>query len=325
MPLHKEDFEFEQDAVRNALRGVAPNENCVLWGCFLSASGGDFHLTEGMVVIDKEIFYVPAHTVEGNDGGGSGIYTASNYQWPTGTSFGNDFSFEIVTDWDPQGSDTFHDGNTKDTYRIRQAKAFYQEVTNVQPGDTTYLSIGGPLAYELDLKAMTEQWVMDITPGYDIENQSTGHKFSWRYRNAGGDYGSFFGTTYWPVYHHIYHRQYLTLQNGWVDASQDQGVYIYKDSFGYVGFGGVLDGDNNSVTNGQFHDGSDLTSEQIPHKNMYIPISDAYSPGINAVIEVNTSGAMSIIGDSNGIQNLYALDGARYHPDPSWQFAWDNS
>lgn len=162
MPVWADDLDFQHEAIKEALRGAVSdwyNRNCVLKGCRLTRQNTtDFHITEGWVYIDGEILYVPEETVKGNDGGGSGVYDASNW-FDSSNHFlsgqqndhSNNFAFEIEDTWDGSGDKKFHDQVFRNTYRVRRARARYQEVAGPSPGDADYLSIAGRTVEELKL------------------------------------------------------------------------------------------------------------------------------------------------------------------------------
>lgn len=63
-PIRNDDWKFDQDAVRDALKGVASvlGANALLSGCVPSPSGGGYVFTQGYVLINGEVFFVPAVT-----------------------------------------------------------------------------------------------------------------------------------------------------------------------------------------------------------------------------------------------------------------------
>lgn len=62
--MRNEDWQFEADAVRDALKGIGSmlGLNAILSGCVPSASGGGYVFTQGYVLINGEVLYVPAVT-----------------------------------------------------------------------------------------------------------------------------------------------------------------------------------------------------------------------------------------------------------------------
>lgn len=61
-PLRNDDWDFEAQAVRDALKGLASvlGANALLSGCVPSPSGGGTVFTEGYVLLSGEVCYVPA-------------------------------------------------------------------------------------------------------------------------------------------------------------------------------------------------------------------------------------------------------------------------
>lgn len=66
-PLYLEDLGFIQDAYKEAIAGITQGlgaESYILSGCKKTLqSPGIWHISEGFVVLDKEVFKVPSHTV----------------------------------------------------------------------------------------------------------------------------------------------------------------------------------------------------------------------------------------------------------------------
>lgn len=97
-PLTLDDFNFVQDAYTKAFEGVwhefakAKNGNIVLSGCEVSSS----NMTEGYVMIDYEVLYVPAQTFSGSA--------------PV---------LKLGVGFDPNGAVPFFDGVVRDTYQVR--------------------------------------------------------------------------------------------------------------------------------------------------------------------------------------------------------------
>jgi hypothetical protein len=63
-PIRNDDWKFDQDAVRDALKGVSSflGANALLNGCVPSPSGGGHVFTSGYVLINGEVLFVPAVT-----------------------------------------------------------------------------------------------------------------------------------------------------------------------------------------------------------------------------------------------------------------------
>lgn len=107
MPLEGDDFRWEQDAIRDALKGILhyyalpTSGHLILSGCAIGFASGNASITEGYVCINFEVCYVPAHTVP--------VSSLANS------------SLKIVETYDPTGLEVFADSVSRDTYAIRRA------------------------------------------------------------------------------------------------------------------------------------------------------------------------------------------------------------
>jgi hypothetical protein len=107
MPLEGDDFRWEQEAVRDALKGIvhyfaAPSSgNLILSGCNITFGGGNAAITTGYVCINYEICFVPAQTVA--------VSSLANS------------SLKILETYDATGLEVFADSVSRDTYAIRRA------------------------------------------------------------------------------------------------------------------------------------------------------------------------------------------------------------
>lgn len=107
MPLEGDDFRWEQDAIRDAMKGMLhyyaqpTSGHLILSGCAISFASGNASVTEGYVCINFEVCYVPAHTVA------VASLAAS--------------SLKIVETYDAAGLEVFADSVSRDTYAIRRA------------------------------------------------------------------------------------------------------------------------------------------------------------------------------------------------------------
>lgn len=107
MPLHGDDFNWIDAAVRDSFKGIlyelaaANSGNMILGGCAFSETLTDATIAEGYVMLNWEVLYVPAIT-----------YTKTSL-----------YTF-LVPDihFDPSGSEVFANGSTQDTYQVRRAK-----------------------------------------------------------------------------------------------------------------------------------------------------------------------------------------------------------
>lgn len=110
MPLHGDDFQWIQDAVKDGLKGVlfrfaqAAGGNMILAGCEITDNGGgNYDMDEGFVMINYEVCYVPAHS-----------FTTADLP---------NSSIKLTLTYDAVGQDTFADAVVRDTYEIRRALA----------------------------------------------------------------------------------------------------------------------------------------------------------------------------------------------------------
>ena len=108
MPLEGDDLIWMQDAFKEALQGVTANFSdaedgyLILSGCIYVFNGTTYSVSAGFVMLNNEICY---------HAGSTGISNLSNA------------SFRIVTTYDAAGNDVFQDGQSKNTYAIRNAVA----------------------------------------------------------------------------------------------------------------------------------------------------------------------------------------------------------
>lgn len=109
MPLELDDLRFMQDAYHDGFKGIiyefakANNGNIILGGCEVVDSGnGTFEVSEGYIMLDYEVLYVPA---------------------VTGLSFSL-VILEYNQTYDPAGNEVFADNTSRDTYEVRQARVF---------------------------------------------------------------------------------------------------------------------------------------------------------------------------------------------------------
>jgi hypothetical protein len=106
MPLEGDDFRWEQDGVRDALKGIlhyfsAPHGgNIILSGCQITLVSGNAVVTEGYALINHEVCYVPAQTVA--------VSSLANS------------SLKILETYDVSGLEVFADSVSRDTYAIRR-------------------------------------------------------------------------------------------------------------------------------------------------------------------------------------------------------------
>jgi len=304
MPLHSEDFTFLQDAYAKAIQGLAPN-NCVLWGCLLSEDTNNnvFEITEGFVFIFGEIYYVPGETVKGNNTGGTSNYKASDYAWPNDQTFLDDFAFELDEDWDTTGNDTFHDSVNKDTYRTRQMRARYQEVSGPGVNDSDYLSIAGPLREEFYIDTVQKFYNRndDLKKGGVILFAGSMGYTSHRYRS---DQNATYGTL-----NHLYEdmpssAKQLGLKNDWNAGSPTAQIRLDRDGKAHLSGSILADGSTSSevFANVGF-------SVYKPDRTVKLFCNNTDSPPINRRLEISTTGEMRIV---NYTETEWILDGLSY-------------
>ena len=102
-PIVLDDLRFEQNAVRDAFKGLLSGfqiSNCNL-SCVITRFDWYFSVTAGYVCIDKEIYYVPAHSLS--------ILDTQTAIW------------QVVSTWDSEGLKSYYNGVNHDTYEIRRA------------------------------------------------------------------------------------------------------------------------------------------------------------------------------------------------------------
>jgi len=106
MPLHGDDFNFIDAAVRDAFKGslyelaMANGGNMILGGCAFSETLTVATIAEGYVMLNYEIMYVPAQ-----------VYAKTSL-----------YTFLVpAVSFDPAGSEIFANSTTQDTYQIRRA------------------------------------------------------------------------------------------------------------------------------------------------------------------------------------------------------------
>lgn len=123
VPLRNDDWQFEADAVRTALKGLGSvlGLNALLSGCVPSPSGGGYVFTSGFVLINGEVCYVPAVT--------SPI---------TFDEDGNYFQL-VETDVSPEGDVVMEDGSNANIYKQRIAVIGYDPDT-LPPNSISWLT-----------------------------------------------------------------------------------------------------------------------------------------------------------------------------------------
>jgi hypothetical protein len=109
--LHSEDFIFAETAVRDAIGGLVSkfqegNTVLVISGCEVSFAGSNASITEGWVVINNEILFMPAQTVSTNVGGS--------------VQLGVNAQVHVFND--SAGLETLASSASGNTYQVRQAR-----------------------------------------------------------------------------------------------------------------------------------------------------------------------------------------------------------
>lgn len=163
MPLFGDDFNFLDDAQRDALKGVLyelalPYDgNLILGGCELTTSGPTTTISAGYVLIDWEVCYFPGTSF-------------SSVLDPTG-------SFSLDTSWDSDGLKTFANGASLNTYQIRRAvfnqgaiSGGFNEIPGIQ-------SVSSSLYERLKILISSSQSII-VFNGWlkEVANQPTLHK-----------------------------------------------------------------------------------------------------------------------------------------------------
>lgn len=122
-PLRNDDWQFEGDAVRIAIKGLGSvlGLNALLSGCVPSPSGGGYVFTSGYVMINGEVCFVPAITspIPFDEDG--------NY-------------FQLVeSDVSPEGDVVMEDGSNANIYKQRIAVIGYDPDT-LPPNSISWLA-----------------------------------------------------------------------------------------------------------------------------------------------------------------------------------------
>lgn len=108
MPFTGDDLLWIQNGLRGGVAGFGRHfgngQSVVISGVQVSIVGFDFTYTEGYVIIDDEILYLPAGTAVG------------------GAPDPDRVSIELDSTFDPTGLDVFGDLVARDTYEKRRAK-----------------------------------------------------------------------------------------------------------------------------------------------------------------------------------------------------------
>lgn len=149
MPLHLDDLNWMQDAVKEALRAIYdPFKDSVgeliLSGLEVVDNGTTIDLTEGYVAISGEICYCPGQTVTVPAGNGL-----------------NDIYIVIDITYDSNGNDDFADLQARDTHQIRRAKLIYTTSPPLQ-------------SFLLDGKKRLEDGINDFVDANYLQDELTG-------------------------------------------------------------------------------------------------------------------------------------------------------
>ena len=299
MPLYFGDLTFIQNAIRDAIAGTQVGLNCVLWGCKLTQNSTNFEIEEGWVLIDGEVYYVPQHTVVGFDTENASAYDANNWNWPQ--QLQGNFSFVVVDSFNTDGSKTFKDTVTKDTYRVNEAKGFYQETTTLpSPGDADYLHIGGRLHREIMLKRSFDSFIKSEADTNTLE------EYSYRYRvdsqsgltlqssliafdNNRGDAG-------------------ITLTNG-SELNASQTPEAMYDRHGIVSLRGAVNMGSGIGTRTKVGDIFNSAAHP-PQKHQFSCATDTDSPGL---LEITSAGEIYVNSLGSGTNpNVFWLNAAMY-------------
>lgn len=122
MPLELDDLRFLQDAYKDGFKAMLfelakqNNGNMVLGGIEVTPDGsGGFNTSEGYVMLDYEVFYVPA---------------------AIGLNF-NIIVIELFVYYDTDGNEIFSDSVSRDTYEVRQGRVYVPSNGNINPKNIT--------------------------------------------------------------------------------------------------------------------------------------------------------------------------------------------
>jgi hypothetical protein len=157
MPLFGDDFRFLDEAGREALKGIlfeaaqVYDGKMILGGCVLTVNPTTFSITEGFVMLDYEVLYLPATTVAK---GGNTVC-----------------EIQLDVTYDPDGEKTFANSTTQDTYEVRRAKLvagtsdnpdyIVLPTENNRTSDAIY-SLLGDKATQSTAIGVTNSWLKEV-------------------------------------------------------------------------------------------------------------------------------------------------------------------
>lgn len=143
-PFVLDDVRFLQDAIWQGLEGLTKAfGNCRLVGAVVSDNGTSYDVTEGFIILNGEVLYVPADSV------------------PAGADI-EDYGFLVSETFDAAGDKVFQDASTQQTYQLRTAKLAFVA------GNPNGLTGGAPLLKDL----LKDHTLTTIQPQVDaIETQ----------------------------------------------------------------------------------------------------------------------------------------------------------
>jgi hypothetical protein len=141
--LHGDDFRFQDNAIREAFKGLlkgfqTTGSVIVLQGCGVTYAGSSATVSEGYVFFEDEISYLPAQTVNLNSG--NSVVQMVN----------------LVPDVfnDVAGSEELQNGSTANTYQKRRVKCVVG-ITNTSTDQSKWVHIGAAINNVLSDNAST--------------------------------------------------------------------------------------------------------------------------------------------------------------------------
>lgn len=164
MPLYLDDIAYLDNIYRNTFKellqafNLPQNISCILKGCNVIDNGNHYSVSEGIVVLNGEILYAPAHNVTKSPSIGV-------YQW------------FIKTEYYPDGYKTLQNGQNKPCWEKRiayAAKALTPTVTLPLFGAKTLLDyVNDYIAQKLSTKVEQTQLVQpnEFFSGWGNETQ----------------------------------------------------------------------------------------------------------------------------------------------------------
>ena len=149
IPMHLNHWDFSMNGIIEVLSALVKvwTQNRTLkayrlYGATHSVSGNNYNISEGWVVLNDEVYYVPAHSVTIADQS-----PAVNYWYP-------------VVDHDPLGTVNLLDGGTGNIYHIRTAQLLIGDAQDLTSPNTYEFDGDLPLLSSLIAEDVSEEDVL---------------------------------------------------------------------------------------------------------------------------------------------------------------------